>query len=160
MTCCCWLFLVSFPCNPLRTSTKKSKKHQAKTALFQNLDAPLRPFARSAVFFGIGSFLVFNFHVDLCGGLIHIISVSFFLCAGTPNRDDRVSPAWVSACSFQHLCAGCGLGEHLISNLSFGKAFPCNPLQTYVNSSLYLFVLGLKAFRFFFFNLRPVQILI
>jgi hypothetical protein len=69
------------------------------------------------------------------------------LCAGTPNRDDRVSPARLSAIGGQLLCAGCGLGEHFNPNLSFGIAFPSNPLQTYVNSSLFLLVLGLKASR-------------
>ena len=61
----------------------------------------------------------------------------FFLCAGTPNRDDRLSPAWVSACPASLLCAGCGLGEHQMSNLSYGHSFPFIPLQTYLNSSLY-----------------------
>ena len=71
----------------------------------------------------------------------------------TYNRDDRVSPARLSVGRGQLLCAGCGLGDHLILNLSFGIAFPFNPLQTYMNSSLYLPVLGLKAARPLFPNL-------
>ena len=59
------------------------------------------------------------------------------MCAGTPNRDDRVSPAWVSACFGQLLCAGCGLGEHQLFIVSFGVSFLCIPLQTYLNPGSY-----------------------
>jgi ABC-type transport system involved in cytochrome c biogenesis permease subunit len=40
------------------------------------------------------------------------IFASILLRAGTPNGDDRVSPAWLSAIGGQLLCAGCGLREH------------------------------------------------
>ena len=59
----------------------------------------------------------------------------------------------------QLLCAGCGLREQEIPNLNFWIAFPFNPLQTYVNSSLSLLVLGPEAGRPFFSNLEPLQIL-
>jgi hypothetical protein len=48
---------------------KKSKIHQAKTLLFQNIDALLRPFAYFFLFICYGSLLVKNFRASLCGGL-------------------------------------------------------------------------------------------
>ena len=83
----------------------------------------------------------------------------FFWCVFIPNRDDRVSPARLSVIPGQLLCAGCGLGEQWFPNLSFWIAFPFNPLQTYVNSSLSLLVLGPEAGRPFFSNLESLQIL-
>ena len=66
VSCCCWLFLVPFPCNLLRTSTEKSKKHETKNCTFSKFRCTS---AAVICLFMDGKVVVFIFSASLCGGL-------------------------------------------------------------------------------------------